>query len=110
MASPSDLQATVQRRVLDFLAQQIILDRLASSAHMELRRLVQSLETLHQILQAPYSSAGKRYLRCSVAYAGPPLLNVDSSDGVDVDILYYGPTAGGTRNSLKEGEEEPESA
>jgi hypothetical protein len=52
MAFPSDLQATVQRRVLDFLAQQIILDRLASSANMELRRLVQSTETLHQILQA----------------------------------------------------------
>jgi hypothetical protein len=52
MTSPSDLQATVQRRVLDFLAQQIILDRLASSANMELRRLVRSLETLNQILQA----------------------------------------------------------
>ena len=35
-ASPSDLQATVQRRVLDFLAQQTML---ASSASIELRHL-----------------------------------------------------------------------
>jgi hypothetical protein len=49
-AAPSDLQATVQRHVLDVLAQQIMLGGLASSASMELRRL--GLETLHQILQA----------------------------------------------------------
>ena len=49
-AAPSDLQATVQRRVLDVLAQQIMLGGLASGASMELRRL--GLETLHQILQA----------------------------------------------------------
>lgn len=49
-AAPSDLQATVQRRVLDVLAQQIMLGGIASSAGMELRRL--GLETLHQILQA----------------------------------------------------------
>jgi hypothetical protein len=48
-----DLQATVQRRVLDFLAQQIILDRLALSASMELRRLVTLLvgwETIFEVL------------------------------------------------------------
>ena len=49
-AAPSDLQATVQRRVLDVLAQQIMLGGIASSASMDLRRL--GLETLHQILQA----------------------------------------------------------
>ena len=49
-AAPSDLQATVQRRVLDVLAQQIMLGGIASAASMELRRL--GLETLHQILQA----------------------------------------------------------
>ena len=42
----------MQHRVLDVLAQQIILGGLASSASMELRRSVQSLETLNQILQA----------------------------------------------------------
>ena len=51
---PSDLQAAVQRRVLDVLSQQIVLDSsppgAASSTSMELRRL--GLETLHQILQA----------------------------------------------------------
>ncbi|KAH9013194.1 hypothetical protein EDB84DRAFT_1533406 [Lactarius hengduanensis] len=48
---PSDLQAAVQRRVLDVLAQQIVLDSSAgSSTSMELRRM--GLETLHQILQA----------------------------------------------------------
>ena len=51
---PSDLQAAVQRRVLDVLAQQIVLDNsppgYASSAGMDLRRM--GLETLHQILQA----------------------------------------------------------
>jgi hypothetical protein len=49
-AAPSDLQAAVQRRVLDVLAQQVMLDGTASSTSMELRRL--GLETLHQILQA----------------------------------------------------------
>ncbi len=53
-AVPSDLQADVQRRVLDVLAQQIVLDSSppgsASSTSMELRRM--GLETLHQILQA----------------------------------------------------------
>ncbi|KAH9169937.1 hypothetical protein EDB89DRAFT_1853941 [Lactarius sanguifluus] len=50
-AVPSDLQAAVQRRVLDVLAQQIVLDSsAASSTSMELRRM--GLETLHQILQA----------------------------------------------------------
>ncbi len=48
--APSELQATVQRRVLDVLAQQIMLGGLASGASMELRRL--GLEMLHQILQA----------------------------------------------------------
>jgi hypothetical protein len=45
-AAPSDLQATVQRRVTAVLTQ---LGGLASSATMELRRL--GLGTLHQILQ-----------------------------------------------------------
>ena len=49
-AAPSDLQGTVQRRVLDVLAQQIMLGGVVSSASMDLRRL--GLETLHQILQA----------------------------------------------------------
>ncbi|KAH8990427.1 hypothetical protein EDB86DRAFT_3244911 [Lactarius hatsudake] len=50
-AVPSDLQAAVQRRVIDVLAQQIVLDSSAgSSTSMELRRM--GLETLHQILQA----------------------------------------------------------
>ena len=50
-AAPSDLQAAVQRRVLDHvLAQQIMLSGAASSTNMDLRRL--GLETLHQILQA----------------------------------------------------------
>ncbi|KAI9435094.1 hypothetical protein H4582DRAFT_1817945 [Lactarius indigo] len=50
-AAPSDLQAAVQRRVLDVLAQQIVIDSsAASSTSMELRRM--GLETLHQILQA----------------------------------------------------------
>ncbi|KAH9049815.1 hypothetical protein EDB83DRAFT_2543167 [Lactarius deliciosus] len=50
-AVPNDLQAAVQRRVLDVLAQQIVLDSSAgSSTSMELRRM--GLETLHQILQA----------------------------------------------------------
>ncbi|KAF8267460.1 hypothetical protein EI94DRAFT_1730637 [Lactarius quietus] len=53
-AVPSDLQAAVQRRVLDVLAQQIVLDSsppgAASSTSMELRRM--GLETLHHILQA----------------------------------------------------------
>jgi hypothetical protein len=40
----------VQRRVLDVLAQQIMLSGTASSTNMELRRV--GLETLHQILQA----------------------------------------------------------
>jgi hypothetical protein len=52
--APSNLQAAVQRRVLDVLAQQIVLDSsppgAASSTSMELRRM--GLETLHQILQA----------------------------------------------------------
>ncbi|KAI0300723.1 hypothetical protein B0F90DRAFT_1722805 [Multifurca ochricompacta] len=52
--APSDLQAAVQRRVLDVLAQQIMLDTTppgtSSSTSMELRRM--GLETLHQILQA----------------------------------------------------------
>ena len=38
---------------------------------------------------SPYSSAGKRYSRCSVAYASPSFLNVDSSGCVDVDMLCY---------------------
>ena len=53
MGAPSDPQATVQRRVLAFLAQQIILDRLTSSASMELRRLVTLLvgwETIFEVL------------------------------------------------------------
>src|SRR6266702_3674961 len=49
-AVPSDLQADVQRRVLDVLAQQIVLDSSppgsASSTSMELRRM--GLETPHQ--------------------------------------------------------------
>ena len=49
-AAPSELQAAMQRRVLDVLAQQIMLGGAASSTNMELRRL--GLETLHQILQA----------------------------------------------------------
>ena len=50
MAAISDLQATVQRRVLDVLAEQIMLGGLALSTSMELCRL--GLESLHQILQA----------------------------------------------------------
>jgi hypothetical protein len=38
MAAPNVLQAAVQRRVLDVLAQQMILVGLASSASMELRQ------------------------------------------------------------------------
>ena len=44
MAAPGDLQATVQHRVLDVLAQEIMLCGLTSSVSMELRRrLVQAL-------------------------------------------------------------------
>lgn len=54
LTSAGDLQAPVQRRMLDVLAQQIMLDNLAtsipSSGSVELRRM--GLETLHQILQA----------------------------------------------------------
>ncbi|KAH9961982.1 hypothetical protein BC827DRAFT_1383745 [Russula dissimulans] len=47
----SDLQAAVQRRILDVLSQQIMLSgTTSSSTTMELRRF--GLETLHQILQA----------------------------------------------------------
>jgi len=46
IAAPSDLQATVQRRVLYVLAQQIMLGGLASSSN------ALGFETLHQILQA----------------------------------------------------------
>jgi hypothetical protein len=49
-AGPGDLQATMQCRVLDCLARQIMLGGLASSASIELRRL--GLERLHQISQA----------------------------------------------------------
>lgn len=49
-AAPSDLQAAVQRRVLDVLAQQVMLSGASSVTSMDLRRL--GLETLHQILQA----------------------------------------------------------
>ena len=49
-AAPSGLKAAVQRRVLDVLAQQIMLTGTASSTNMDLRRL--GLETLHQIPQA----------------------------------------------------------
>jgi hypothetical protein len=49
-----ELKANVQRRVLDVLAQQVILDptlaSTSSSTSVELRRM--GLETLHQILQA----------------------------------------------------------
>ena len=38
-AGPGDLQATVQRRVLDVLAQQIMLGKLVSSSSIEPRRL-----------------------------------------------------------------------
>ena len=74
---------------------------------MELRRLVQSLETLNQILQASGHTllvGWETIFEVLVSVCRPPLLNVDSAGGqggVDVDILilYYGPTAGGTRNS-----------
>jgi hypothetical protein len=56
LAAPSDLHATVQRRVLDVLAQQIMLGELASGSSMELRRL--GLKTLHQILQASGHTLG----------------------------------------------------
>lgn len=49
-AAPSDVQAAVQRRMLDVLSQQIMLSGTSSSTTMELRRF--GLETLHQILQA----------------------------------------------------------
>jgi len=48
-AAPSDLQPAVQRRILNVLAQQIMLST-ASSTDMDLRRL--DLETLHRSLQA----------------------------------------------------------
>jgi hypothetical protein len=68
-AAPSGLQATVQRRVLDVLAQQIMLGGLAlSSAAWALRRCTRFCR--HQVI--PYSSAGRRHSRCSVASAGPP--------------------------------------
>lgn len=54
LSTTGDLQTQVQRRVLDVLAQQIILDgsasALGSSTGAELRRM--GLETLHQILQS----------------------------------------------------------
>ena len=49
-AAPSNLQAVIQRRVLDVLVQQIMLTGTASSTNMDLCHL--GLETLHQILQA----------------------------------------------------------
>jgi len=49
-AAPGDLQAAVQQRVLDILAQQIMLSGTASSTDMDLRHL--GLETLHQVPQA----------------------------------------------------------
>jgi C-terminal region of Mon2 protein len=50
-SAPSDVQAAVQRRMLDVLSQQIMLSgTTSSSTTMELRRF--GLETLHQILQA----------------------------------------------------------
>lgn len=54
LTTAGELQAAVQRRMLDVLAQQIMLDTsggfASSSTSVELRRL--GLETLHQILQA----------------------------------------------------------
>jgi hypothetical protein len=54
ITTAGELQAQVQRRVLDVLAQQIILDPAlpssASAVSLELRKM--GLETLHQILQA----------------------------------------------------------
>ncbi|GLB42717.1 putative C-terminal region of Mon2 protein [Lyophyllum shimeji] len=53
VTTTSDLQAQVQRRVLDVLAQQVIPDPSAlagTTTSVELRRM--GLETLHQILQA----------------------------------------------------------
>lgn len=54
LTTAGELQATVQRRMLDVLAQQIMLDTSngagSSSTSVELRRL--GLETLHKILQA----------------------------------------------------------
>ena len=54
LTSSSDLQAPVQRRVLDVLAQQVIPDNapnnVSTGVVIELRRM--GLETLHQILQS----------------------------------------------------------
>ncbi|RDB21958.1 Protein MON2 [Hypsizygus marmoreus] len=54
LSTTGDLQAQVQRRVVDVLAQQVIPDHSVSSANtstsVELRRM--GLETLHEILQA----------------------------------------------------------
>ncbi|KAG2136619.1 uncharacterized protein EDB93DRAFT_1242351 [Suillus bovinus] len=53
LSSTGDLQAKVQRRVLDVLSKQIVpasSDVLPTSTNIELRRM--GLETLHQILQA----------------------------------------------------------
>ena len=54
LSTTGDLQAKVQRRVLDVLAQQVILEGTAGapggSTGVELRRM--GLETLHQILEA----------------------------------------------------------
>ncbi|KAF7290808.1 Protein MON2 [Mycena indigotica] len=54
LSSTGDLQAQVQKRVLDVLAQQIVMDYsipgASSNAGVELRKM--GLETLHQILEA----------------------------------------------------------
>ena len=48
LSSTGDLQAQVQKRVLDVLAQQVVTDY--ATGGVELRRM--GLETLHQILEA----------------------------------------------------------
>ncbi|KAI0278818.1 hypothetical protein BC826DRAFT_1113176 [Russula brevipes] len=71
-ATPSNLQAAVQRRVLNVLSQQVKLDGTAPSTSMELRCL--GLEAPHQILPgSPSSLVGKLYLKCPAASAGAPL-------------------------------------
>ncbi|KAJ7664366.1 hypothetical protein DFH06DRAFT_322458 [Mycena polygramma] len=50
ITTTGDLQAQVQKRVLDVLAQQVVPDNSSTATSVELRRM--GLETLHQILEA----------------------------------------------------------
>ena len=81
-AGPGDLQATVQRRVPDVLAQQIMLGELASTASIELRRL--GLERLASIGSYPTRRLGNDthvQLRHRPALSVPPSQSAPSSPG-----------------------------